>query len=158
MDMSHKNKYMGKVVGDGEEFVLCTLYTWMKIASCNHVQYSSSTWFWHKLGMNQSSTWPSLAVIFVSYLESKRNVSKNYGNSKLHLSLQFRHCSFLMRQIRLSRGPFPPGWLWRLCAWCWETHIRKQVCFTDWLSSRCAWPWSGFLSKPQPANRTRELG
>lgn len=27
MDMSHKNKYMGKVVGDGEEFVLCTLYT-----------------------------------------------------------------------------------------------------------------------------------
>lgn len=40
MDMSHKNKYMGKVVGDGEEFVLCTLYTWMKTALCNHVQYS----------------------------------------------------------------------------------------------------------------------
>lgn len=38
MDKSHKNNYVGKVVGDGEEFVLCILYTWMKIALYNHVQ------------------------------------------------------------------------------------------------------------------------
>lgn len=76
--------------------------------------------------MNQSSTWPSLAVVFVSYLESKRNISKNYGNSKLHLSLRFRHCSFLMRQIQLSRGPFPPGWLFEGCVHGVEKHTFRS--------------------------------
>lgn len=74
---------------------------------------------------------PSCGIL--SYLESKRRVSKNYRNSKLHLNLRFRHCSFLMRQIRLSRGPFAPGWLFKGCVRGVEKHTfgSKPAVQTD---------------------------